>query len=241
MAIRPVDDTNRDFEGGELHLASCWCVGQRRVDGDLGNRGIHFPRANAQSVRERVDAWLPSATLKSYTGRTRTSLVCCLLAGTTTVGCSRPLSSSMIPRRLRGLIGTTLLACIPWTVLGVMTGFVLQLRLIPNVSVWLARPIPGGLPVAFGLAGVIIGAINGLTFAALLFATERGKNFDDVRGWRFGVWGALATALTLGVVFQSPIAAAGGGILGAIGGLGALMLARRLGRRREVEALDAAT
>ena len=146
----------------------------------------------------------------------------------------------MIRRRLRGLLGTTVLACIPWTVIGVATGFVLQLGLIPNVGVWLARPIPGGLPVALGLAGAIIGAINGLTFGALLLATERGKKLDDVRGWRFAGWGAIATGATLGVIFRSVIAGAGGGVLGAVCGLGALWLARRIGQRSEAETLDPA-
>ena len=141
----------------------------------------------------------------------------------------------MILRRLRGLVGTTLLGCIPWTVLGVLTGLVLQLGLIPNLYVRTTLPIPGGLPVAAGLAGAIIGAINGLTFGALLLATERGKTLDDVRGWRFAGLGALATAATLGVVVQSPIAAAGGGMLGALGGVGGLWLARRTARRADVD------
>jgi hypothetical protein len=138
----------------------------------------------------------------------------------------------MLSRRLRGLLGTTLLGCIPWTALGVVTGFVLLFDLIPGVEVFLSRPVPGGLPVACALAGALVGAINGLTFGALLLASERGKSLDDIRGWRFAGLGALATAATLGLLFQSPIVGAAGGIVGAGAAAGALWLARRAGRQQ---------
>jgi hypothetical protein len=143
----------------------------------------------------------------------------------------------MLLQRLRGLVGTTLLACVPWTALGVVTGLMFQFDLIPNVHAHLGRPFPGGMVGAGALVGLIIGAINGLTFGGLLMATERGKNLDEVRGWRFAVWGALSTALALWVFSQSPATAAVAGMLGAVGGVGALRLARRLGRGTELGTL----
>jgi hypothetical protein len=149
----------------------------------------------------------------------------------------------MIRRRIRGLIGTIVLVCIPWTILGVITGLVFKFRLVPGMEVFTSRPIPGGLPVAFALVGLIAGVINGLAFGALLLAAERGRSVEKVRGWRFGAWGALATAATVGVTFQSGTAAIIGGGLGAMGSAAGLWLARRTGERSttpSTEALDPA-
>jgi hypothetical protein len=145
----------------------------------------------------------------------------------------------MLLRRLRGLLGATLLGAGVWTPIGVLVGLVFQLGLIPGIQIGTTIPIPGGLPVAMGLVGAIIGAINGLTFGGLLLATERGKKVDDIKGWRFAVLSALATAATLGVMFQSGVAAGIGGALGAVGGMGALWLARRARGEAEPEATDA--
>jgi len=77
------------------------------------------------------------------------------------------------------------------------------------------------------MVGAIIGAINGFTFGGLLIATERGKNLEQIRMSRFAAVGGVATSATLGLVFQSFIAAGIGGVIGAIAGTGALWLARR--------------
>ncbi|MGH9884013.1 MAG: hypothetical protein ACREBE_00685 [bacterium] len=152
-------------------------------------------------------------------------------------------SSTSIPmntRRLRGLLGLTLLGTIPWATVGFAVGLVLQLRLIPGISVFLRVPIPGGLPVACALAGAIIGALNGLSFGGLLWATERGKNLDQIRASHFAALAAVATGATLGVVTESLIGAGVGGVLGAIGGAGALWLARRVRQPEGTAAVDTA-
>jgi hypothetical protein len=133
----------------------------------------------------------------------------------------------MNTRRLRGLFGVTLLGGTAWAVLGCLVGLVFQYDLIPGMSVFLSTPVPGGLPVAGALAGAIIGGINGLTFGALLIATQRGKDLEQIRMSRFAVVGGVATGATLGVLFKSLIAAGVGGVLGTIAGMGALWLARR--------------
>lgn len=133
----------------------------------------------------------------------------------------------MIRQRLRGLLGTTVAACLPWTALGLLAGIVFQFDLIPGVHAGLGRPIPGGF-LTFGLlAGVTVGVINGLTFSSLLMATERGKKVEDLRAWRFALWGAAATATTLGLLIQVPLAAGIGGVIGAVGGVAVLRVARR--------------
>src|SRR5262245_23447841 len=144
----------------------------------------------------------------------------------------------MNTRRIRGLFGVTLLGSTAWAVLGCLVGLVFQYNLIPGLGVW-HTPVPGGLPVAGALAGAVIGGINGLTFGALLIATQRGKNLEQIRMSRFAVVGGAATGATLGLVFQSFIAAGVGGVLGAIAGMGALWLARRAQQPRSMS-LDAA-
>ena len=133
----------------------------------------------------------------------------------------------MIRQRLRGIFRTTIATAVPWTALGFVTGVVFQLDLIPGVHAALGHPILGGLVTVFTLAGVMVGVINGLTLSALVLATERGKKIEELRAWRFATWGAVATAGTLGLLFQSPIGAGIGAVLGAVAGVAALAVARR--------------
>ena len=141
----------------------------------------------------------------------------------------------MLRQRLRGFVGTTIAACIPWTALGLIAGALIQFDLIPGVHGELGRPIAGGF-LTFGiLAGVTIGLINGLTFSALLLAAERGKKVEHLRGWRFALWGAAATAGTLGLLIQVPLAAGIGAAIGAVEGLAVLRIARRTQVRTEHE------
>ncbi len=109
----------------------------------------------------------------------------------------------MLRRRLRGILRTTVATSIPWTAIGLLTGLVFRLGLIPDVYVELGSPFPGGLVAAFTAAGAIVGVINGLTLAGIVLATERGKKIEDLRMWRFATWGAVATAGTLGLFFES--------------------------------------
>jgi hypothetical protein len=117
--------------------------------------------------------------------------------------------------------------------LGLLAGTVFQFDLIPGVHGELGRHIPGGFLTFGAVAGIVIGLTNGLAFSATILATERGKAVEDLRSWRFALWGAAATAGTLGLLLQSPLAAAIGGIVGAIGGLATLWTARRPRMDRE--------
>ena len=133
----------------------------------------------------------------------------------------------MLRQRLRGILRTTFLTCVPWTAVGFLTGLVFRLNLIPNVYVDLGRPFPGGLVGALTFAGAIVGVVNGLTLSGIVLATERGKKIEELRMWRFAAWGAFATAGTLGLFFESPLAAGVGAVLGAGAGIAALSAARR--------------
>ena len=59
---------------------------------------------------------------------------------------------------------------------------------------------------AFTFAGAIVGVVNGLTLSGIVLATERGKKIEELRMWRFATWGAVATAGTLGLFFESLLA-----------------------------------
>ncbi len=132
----------------------------------------------------------------------------------------------MLRQRLRGILRTTVLTCVPWTAVGFLIGLVLRLNLIPDTYVELGRPFLGGIVGALTFAGAIVGVVNGLTLSGIVLATERGKKIEELRMWRFATWGAVATAGTLGVLFQSLIAGGIGAVLGAGAGIAALSAAR---------------
>jgi hypothetical protein len=133
----------------------------------------------------------------------------------------------MIRQRLRGIFRTTIATAAPWAAIGLVVGVVFRLDLIPSIHVALGRPVPGGLVGACTLVGAMVGAVNGLTLSALVMATERGKSIEQLRPWRFATWGAVATAGTLGLFFQSLTGAAVGAVLGAVAAVAALAAARR--------------
>lgn len=139
----------------------------------------------------------------------------------------------MIRQRLRGIFRTTLVTAIPWAAFGFFTGLVFYFGLVPGVVVFLNSRIPGGLVAACTLAGAVVGVVNGLTLSGLVLATERGKSLEELRAWRFAAWGAIATAGTLGLFFQSLLFAGVGAALGAFAGAAALSAARRARVARE--------
>jgi hypothetical protein len=133
----------------------------------------------------------------------------------------------MNSRRIRGFFSVSIATAIPWTALGLLAGVVFQFDLIPGVHGALGRPIPGGFLTVGTFAGAVIGLVNGVAFASVLLAAERGKRVDELRPGRLAVWGALATAGSLGLLIQNPLAAAIGAGLGGVGGFAMLWAARR--------------
>lgn len=136
----------------------------------------------------------------------------------------------MIRRRLRGILRITLAACIVWAAIGLLVGAVVQL-VRDGDAVVLGRSVPGGLVIACAIVGALVGIVNGITFSSLVLATERGKSVEQLRGWRFALWGAVATGGPLGLLLQSLLAAGVGGAIGAAGALAALWAARRAAAR----------
>ena len=130
-------------------------------------------------------------------------------------------------RRLTAIVRTSLVTTLAWSVLGSALGALLQLSLGPGDYVVFGRQLPGGLVTACAIAGAMVGLANGLTFSFLVVATERGKPIAQLRRWRFGAWGTVATGLPVGLLLQSPLIAGIGGAIGASGALAVLWFARR--------------
>jgi len=132
----------------------------------------------------------------------------------------------MIRRRLRGILRTTIAACIPWTVLGLLVGLIFQRDRGPDPYMAFGLEVPGFVALCV-IVGAFVGIVNGLTFSVLVLAAERGKSVEQLRGWRVATWGAVATGSPLGLLFQSVLIASIGGAVGAAGALAALWMARR--------------
>jgi hypothetical protein len=151
---------------------------------------------------------------------------------------TRQFSIGLIKRRVRGLAATTLIGSACWSLLGLTIGLAFEAAILWSdvwISVSTEPNLPGGLPVALALTGAIVGAMNGLALGLLLLTTERGHAVEEIPYWRFGIWGALATGVTGGLVTQS----AGIGLVCAGLGAGTAMLALGLARRARPPAADA--
>jgi len=133
----------------------------------------------------------------------------------------------MFRQRLRGIVRTAIATAIPWTVFGAIVGIVFRYNLIPYADIQVQTTMPIGLVATCMVAGMFIGAVNGVTLAVFVLAAERGKKIEELRPWRFAAWGALATAGTLALVLQSPSVAASGGVVGGLAGMATLAIARR--------------
>jgi hypothetical protein len=146
--------------------------------------------------------------------------------------------TSLLVKRVRGLIASMLIWSVPWAVFGALIGIAYVLRLLPAHVTIMGPRVPGGLPVGLALAGAIIGALNGLAFGVILMTAERRHRLADLRTGRIGAWAALATGVTIYLLTSSlPIAivtAAIGFMVGIVG----LRLARR---GAVIEDPDAAT
>ena len=143
---------------------------------------------------------------------------------------------NIVMRRLRGLGLATLLGATTWGSLGLLVGLgvilAARLGLIGGFAISTSPSIPGGVVGIATVLGVVVGAINGLVVGLLVLAAERGHALERIPWWRFGLWGAAATGATVWLVTQTPSIAAGCAVLGGVGGVAALALARRQGGSR---------
>jgi hypothetical protein len=151
---------------------------------------------------------------------------------------TRQFSFALLRQRVRGLAAATLIGSALWALLGLTIGLALKAAILWSdvwISVSTEPNLPGGLPVVLAVTGAIVGAMNGLALGLLLLTTERGHSVEDIPYWRFGIWGALATGLTGGLVTQS----AGIGLLCAALGAATAVLALGLAKRASPPTADA--
>jgi hypothetical protein len=123
-------------------------------------------------------------------------------------------------RRLRGFLSTTLTVGLPLTALGALTGLAVQLGAVPGLHL-------SGLVGPGAFLGGLIGVLAGTSYSSLIFATERGKRLEQLSLGRFALWGGLAMAMPVGLLFHNPLVAATGALLGAVLAPTTLAVARR--------------
>ena len=121
-----------------------------------------------------------------------------------------------------------LLGAATWAMLGLLVGLaLLAVVRLGLTGLILASSVPGGLIGATTLGGAIIGAINGFALGVVVLAAERGHAVERIPWWRFGLWGAAATAATAWLLSRNPLIAAVCAVLGGGAGIAALAIARR--------------
>lgn len=131
-------------------------------------------------------------------------------------------------RRLRGAAGLALAWAVSWGVTAVLIGAPVT-YLVTRIVGYPARFLD--LASAFALAGALTGAVSGLAFALLLWATNRNRVTGELPDVRFGALGALP-ALAIGILlFNEAGLIVATGLFGLAAGTGSLHLAHRAERQ----------
>src|SRR5690349_3813843 len=120
-------------------------------------------------------------------------------------------------RRLRGLLGCILLGAIPWSLIGAAAFFAFTHGLIPGIRGGsITSNTFDNIYVAGAVFGGVCGAISGLIFGTLLFASERNRSVEEIRAPRFIVLGAIASASVFALMTGSTLITL---LAGAVGGV----------------------
>jgi hypothetical protein len=133
----------------------------------------------------------------------------------------------MLARRIRAVLISMALWAVPWTLVSLAIALAARLGVFGSLN--LAVASPAGITSLFVIAlilGLITGLTNGLIFALVLLIAERGHGIAKLRPWRFAIWGAIASAAPGAMFTQSILVAAIFAVIGALGGLLALALAK---------------
>ena len=109
-----------------------------------------------------------------------------------------PLGCPISLRRLRGLVGASLMWAVLWVPLGILFGVVRYLRTPPSdvFGALEVPPRPPALPIIAGstIGFAVWGAIVGFIFAVTLLAAERKRTLQQLSARRMALWGAVAAA-----------------------------------------------
>ena len=103
---------------------------------------------------------------------------------------------SNIRRRLRGIVGNAVVWGIGWGLLGFVTTFALGLTGVIERVWWLDA-------VGMGIRIGVVGGIAGAAFSAFIALAYRGRRIQDISPLRFGIGGALVSAVGLPLFMQT--------------------------------------
>ncbi|WP_373061379.1 hypothetical protein [Gemmatimonas sp.] len=142
-------------------------------------------------------------------------------------------------RRLRGVVGMSLLWAVPWAIAGIGLAFAVrarggyQQRRMEEYLMLIDWPAWAGGSAGFlASRGALVGVINGVLLAAvILIAYRRGANLERISLWRFAALGGATTGAVSVMLLDMPLVMAGpAAIVGALSGAAYLAMAKRGGR-----------
>ena len=110
-------------------------------------------------------------------------------------------------RRLRGAIGNVVVWGIGWTVLGFATNLVMRMTGIVDAPVSVLDAAVVGLKVGLG------GAIAGTAFSAFIAFAYRNRRLEDISWLKFGLGGAVVTAVSIAGFVNGASILGGGGLV----------------------------
>ena len=110
-------------------------------------------------------------------------------------------------RRLRGTIGNAVAWAIGWTILGFATTMVLRMTGIVDAPLSVRDAVGMGLKIGVG------GGIAGTAFSAFIAFAYRNRRIQDISWLKFGVGGAVVTAVIITGFIQGASLLGGGGLV----------------------------
>lgn len=130
----------------------------------------------------------------------------------------------LLMRRIRGLIGASIVWAGAWSIVGVLVGGLLWLR---GTIFIFSNPGVDWLRIG-AEAGAITGALCGAGFSIAVMLVERRGDFRAITPFRFGVVGAVTAGLVTGLVWEQTLFFGVIGVaVGFLCGSASVALARR--------------
>lgn len=114
---------------------------------------------------------------------------------------------SVLRRRVRGIVGNTVVWGVGWAVLGFAAHLVLRQTGV------IAGPVAMYDAALVGLKVGVGGGIAGAAFAAVIALVYRHRRLQDIQGWKFGGGGAVVTAVSITGFVQGASVLGGGSLV----------------------------
>ena len=110
-------------------------------------------------------------------------------------------------RRFRGTISNAAVWGVSWTVLGFAATMVMRMTGIVDAPVSVPDALVTGLKIGLG------GGIAGTAFSAFIAFRYRNRNIQDISWLKFGLGGAVVTAVSINTFVQAASLLGGGGLV----------------------------